>query len=114
MRCFILCIFTGVCSGFGGCALGSIGTQTQLWHHQYLVGEQCFRRVIKAHPEFRKLDINEHSAGFAVLGGELPSEGARQELRRILIQQAGEEWVDQRLNISVVESASAARATNPH
>ena len=81
--------------------MGGIITNVDMRHQQFLKDEQRIRRVINEHPEFRMLNIYESSIGFGYLGGELPSEGARQELRRMLIRQGGEEWADRCLSIAI-------------
>jgi hypothetical protein len=100
-RWTVLLVAVSALCGYCGYVLGVIQTGTQINHRTYLREAAKIERVMNQFPEFRTLDIAEDSEGYAYLLGELPSEHARNELRRLLIQQGGEEWADRCLSVAV-------------
>jgi hypothetical protein len=71
------------------------------------VGEQVeleqkwFWRAIEKHAGARGLRFGEDSGGSAYLLADFSTEASKQELRRLLIEQGGEEWADQSLSLAV-------------
>jgi len=81
--------------------MGALNTQIFRNHREYLLEAGRIAAVIDKRAEFQRLSICEDSSGYAFLAGDVPSESAKQELRRNLIQKGGEEWADRCLSIAV-------------
>jgi hypothetical protein len=102
-----------VLCGACGYYLNLIGAFLVTRDEKVLLDKKWIERVMEKHAEFRGLKIREDSAGFVYLKGELPSERSKQELRRLLTEQGGEEWADARLRFAVRVAPGPGAAAMP-
>jgi hypothetical protein len=114
--CVILCVLSAVICGGCGYYLNLIGAFLVTRDEKVLLDKKWIGRVMEKHAEFRGLEVREDSAGFVYLKGELPSERSKQELRRLLTEQGGEEWADARLRnaVSVAPGPGAGAVPKPN
>jgi|HubBroStandDraft_6_1064221.scaffolds.fasta_scaffold756656_2 hypothetical protein len=92
MRCGLVCLIASVCCSTVGCFLGAIIAEVNLHHQQFAQRASRIERVLSAHPEFRMLRVNEESSGNAYVVGSVPSDAARDKLRRLLADEEAAEW----------------------
>jgi hypothetical protein len=111
--CFILCVLSALLCGGCGYYLNLIGAFLVTRDEKVELEKKWIGRVMEKHAEFRGLKIREDSAGWVYLRGELPSEKSKQELRRLLIEQGGEEWADGCLGMAVRVAPGPGTAAMP-
>ena len=111
--CVILCVLSAVLCGACGYVVGRNGSWLLTMDEKVLLDKKRIERVMEKHAQFRGLEVREDSAGFVYLKGELPSERSKQELRRLLTEQGGEEWADARLWMAVRVARGPGPAAMP-
>jgi hypothetical protein len=92
--CATLCVVVGLLSLCGSFMLGRELKMRTIKDRHFLVDQRRILRAIEQHPESKSLDVSRDSEGRAIVVGALPSKAAKQALRRLLIQQGGEDWAD--------------------
>jgi hypothetical protein len=111
MRNLFVSAAVGLVSFALGFVIGGIGGETHIQNEEIKKDARIIERAIHGRPEFAGLRTDYDTGGFSFVTGTLQSEAAKEELRRLLVEEAGNDWTKRRLEVAVQPVAAVDPST---